>query len=94
MVLKVQIISFVVSFCYGIFFYLLLELNSKLLYSSHFLVRIIVSFLFVLFHTLLYFLIMMKINYGYIHIYFFLCIVGGYLVCKVIYKKFVKDRNV
>ena len=74
MVLKVQIISLVVSFCYGIFFYLLLELNSRFLYSSHIVVRIIVSFLFVMFHTLLYFLILMKINYGYIHFYFFLCI--------------------
>ena len=90
MVLKVQIISLVVSFCYGIFFYLLLELNSKFLYSSHIVVRIIVSFLFVMFHTLLYFLILMKINYGYIHFYFFLCIILGYILCKVVYKKIVK----
>lgn len=92
--LKVQIISFVVSFGYGVFFYLSLELNSKLLYSSHFIVRIIVSFLFVFFHVLLYFLIMMRINYGYIHFYFFLFIMGGYSLCKAIYKKFVKDKDV
>lgn len=90
MVLKVQIISLVVSFCYGIFFYLLLELNSRFLYSSHIVVRIIVSFLFVMFHTLLYFLILMRINYGYIHFYFFLCIILGYILCKVVYKKIVK----
>ena len=90
MVLKVQIISLVVSFCYGIFFYLLLELNSRFLYSSHIVVRIIVSFLFVMFHTLLYFLILMKINYGYIHFYFFLCIILGYILCKVVFKKIVK----
>ena len=90
MILKVQIISLVVSFCYGIFFYLLLELNSRFLYSSHIVVRIIVSFLFVMFHTLLYFLILMKINYGYIHFYFFLCIILGYILCKVVYKKIVK----
>ena len=90
MVLKVQIISLVVSFCYGIFFYLLLELNSRFLYSSHIVVRIIVSFLFVMFHTLWYFLILMRINYGYIHFYFFLCIILGYILCKVVYKKIVK----
>ena len=90
MILKVQIISLVVSFCYGIFFYLLLELNSRFLYSSHIVVRIIVSFLFVMFHTLLYFLILMRINYGYIHFYFFLCIILGYILCKVVYKKIVK----
>ena len=90
MILKVQIISLLFSFCYGIFFYLLLELNSKFLYSSHIIVRIVVSFLFVMFHTLLYFLILMRINYGYLHFYFFLCIILGYILCKVVYKKIVK----
>ena len=90
MVLKVQIISLVVSFCYGIFFYLLLELNSRFLYSSNIMIKVICSFLFVMFHTLLYFLILMRINYGYIHFYFFLCIILGYILCKVVYKKIVK----
>ena len=94
MVLKVQIISLLVSLGYGAFFYLMLELNSKFLYDSRILVRIIVSFLFVLFHTLLYFLILMKINYGYVHAYFFLCMLAGYLICKVIYKRFVKRKKV
>ena len=94
MILGVQIISLVVSFCYGIFFYLTLELNSKLLYTSRLWLRIIVSFLFVLFHTLLYFLILMKINYGYVHVYFFLCMIGGYWICKVVYKKIVKCKKV
>lgn len=90
MALRIQLLSFFVSFCYGIFFYLLLELNSRFLYSSHFVVKILVSFLFVMFHTLLYFLILMKINNGYIHIYFFLCILLGYVLCKILYKRFVK----
>ncbi len=92
MILKVQIISLLFSFCYGIFFYLLLELNSKFLYSSHIIVRIVVSFLFVMFHTLLYFLILMRINYGYLHFYFFLCIIFGYILCKVVMKKIVKKQ--
>jgi hypothetical protein len=90
MVLKIQILSFVVSFCYGIFFYLMLEFCSKFLYSKYLLLRIISSFLFVLFHTVFYFFLLMKINYGYIHVYFFLCILVGYILCKVVYKKFVK----
>lgn len=94
MLLKVQMISLFVSFCYGVFFYLMLELNSKVLYDSRLIVRIIVSFLFILFHTLLYFLILMKINYGYIHVYFFLCMFAGYLICKVLYKRFVKRSKV
>lgn len=94
MILSVQIISLIISFCYGMFFFLTLEFFSKLIYADSLFVRIIISFLFVVFHTLLYFLILMKINFGYIHIYFFLCIFGGYIMCKVIYKRFVKDRKV
>ena len=90
MVLKIQVISLIVSFCYGIFFYITLELSSKILYMSNLLVRVMATLLFVLFHTLLYFLLLMKINYGYIHIYFFLSILLGYVMCKVIYKRFVK----
>lgn len=92
MILGVQVISLVVSIGYGIFFYLTLELNSRFIYSSHLLVRVIVSFLFVMFHTLLYFLILMCINNGYVHIYFFLCILLGYIMCKVVYKRFVKRK--
>ena len=90
MVLRVQMISLLVSFCYGVFFYLMLEWNSKFLYSSSLVVKVLISFLFVLFHSLLYFLILMRINYGYVHVYFFLCIILGYIVCKLFYKRFVK----
>lgn len=92
MVLGVQVISLLVSFVYGIFFYLTLELNSKFIYFSNLLVKIIYSLLFIFFHTLLYFLILMYINNGYVHVYFLLCIILGYLICKVVYKRFVKRR--
>ena len=92
MILGVQVISLLISFCYGIFFCLTLELNSRFIYSSNLFVRIIYSLLFVAFHTLLYFIILMYINNGYIHIYFLLCILLGYFMCKVVYKRFVKGR--
>ncbi len=93
MALKIQLISFLVSYLYGMFFYIMLEINSKFLYSSNIFVKVIGSFLFVVFHTLLYFLLLMKINYGCIHFYFFLCILFGFIICKVVYKKFVKGKN-
>lgn len=92
MILGVQVISLLVSFGYGIFFYLTLELNSRFIYSSNLFVRIVYSLLFVVFHTLLYFLILMYINNGYVHLYFILCIMIGYLMCKVVYKRFEKRR--
>lgn len=92
MALRIQIYSFVVSFLYGVFFYFLLEVNAKFIYSSYMVVKVLSSFLFILFNTLLYFLLLLKINNGYIHGYFFLCILVGYLLCKVIVKKVCKRR--
>ena len=92
MILGVQIVSLVASLGYGVFFYLTLELNSRFIYSSNLFVKIVYSLIFVIFHTLLYFFILMYINNGYVHIYFILCIIFGYLMCKVVSKRFVKKK--
>ena len=91
--LKVQLFSFFVSYFYGMFFYLTLELNKKMLYSSKMFIKIVFSFLFVFFHTLFYFLFLMYINYGYIHLYFFINILLGYIICQMIYKKIVNGNK-
>ena len=91
MSLNIQIMSFFVSFIYGVLFEILLNFSSRILYSSKLFVKIIGSFLFSLFSSLLYFIILFKINYGVLHIYFFLCIILGYtLMCKVRAKFFCK----
>lgn len=92
MVLKMQLYSFGVSFLYGFVFFVLLEINSRFIYSSSVIVKIISSLLFIIFNTFLYFIILMKVNNGYIHVYFFLCMILGYVLCKVLYKKICK-RN-
>lgn len=55
--------------------------------------RIIISFLFVIFISLLYFLILIKINNGILHLYFFLTMFTGYLLSFVIYKKLIVKKN-
>ena len=92
--LRVQIVALLASFSYGMFFYLVLELSFKIIYSGNLLIKIFGTFLFVLFHSLLYFLLLMRINNGYVHNYFFLCLLVGYLLCKVFHKRFVKYRGV
>ena len=87
MILKIQILSLIYSFFYGIGFFLLLEINYKFLYEGKLVYRIIISFLFIIFISLLYFLGLLKINNGIIHIYFFLDFFTGYLLSFVIYKK-------
>ena len=87
MILRIQIISLLYSFFFGIIFFFLLELNHKLLYEGKIVYRVIISFLFVITMSLLYFFGLMKINNGTIHIYFYLSLLTGYLLSFVIYGK-------
>ena len=79
MILRIQIYSLLFSFFYGIFVFFLLELNYKLLYTGKMLYKIIISLLFVMFISLLYFYGLLKINNGIIHIYFL--IVMLHVIC-------------
>lgn len=87
MILKVQILSLIFSFLYGNFFFWLLEFNYKLLYEGKIVYRVIISFLFVIFISLLYFICLLKINNGILHVYFFIAVLTGYLLSFVIYRK-------
>ena len=87
MILKIQILSLIYSFFFGAIFFLLLEVNYRFLYEGKLVYRIIISFLFVIIISLGYFLGLLKINNGIIHIYFLLSLFTGYLVSFVIYNK-------
>lgn len=93
MILKVQIYSLMFSFFYGIFFYVLLEVNHRFLYSGKVFYRIVISFLFSVFVSLLYFIVLMRINNGILHLYFFLSMFTGYLLSFVIYRKLIVKRK-
>lgn len=87
MILSIQIYSLLFSFLFGMLFYILLEINYKFLYSDKLLLKVLYTFIFVIFNTLLYFICLKKINNGIIHIYFLLLILLGYLLSKVLLKK-------
>ena len=93
MKLNIQVLSLVVSFGFGIYLYILLELCYRFLTSSSLIIKSLSSLIFVLFNSLLYFIILLYINNGYIHLYFFLSMLFGYILCKVIYKWFV-NKNI
>ncbi len=80
MTLEVQIQSFVYSFLYGMFFSLMLNLHYTLLFQSKKWVQIILSFLFLLDHVLVYFIFLRWINQGIFHPYFLLLLYLGYFV--------------
>ena len=88
--LKIQIITLIYSFIYGIIFSLLLNLNYKYIYQGKKIFRIILTFIFVLDNMLLYFLILKKINYGILHIYEFLAIIFGFIIENTLFAKLYK----
>lgn len=78
MTLKIQIISLIVSFLYGVFFSFLLNINYKLIYNNNKFIKIIGTFLFIIFNSLLYFLILLKFNNGIVHIYCIVALILGF----------------
>ena len=93
MVLKIQIYSLLFSFIYGIFIYVLLELIHNIIYNNKIVLRIIFSLLFSLVISIVYFIILLNINNGVLHEYFFLMILLGYTLAKIVsVKLFVKSK--
>ena len=72
MYIKIQIISILVSFIYGMFIYILMRFNNMFK-------GIIKDLLFIYDMVILYIIIIYKINQGIFHIYFFISLTLGYL---------------
>ena len=91
MILKLQLYSLICSFIFGIFVYLTLGLIHKLIYSNNVYVKIFFSLIYSLVISIIYFIILLNINNGIIHIYFLLMVIAGYTVANFVYVKlFVK----
>ena len=73
-------------------FYILLEVNYKIIYESKLFIKIVYSLLFLLVNTLLYFIILIKINNGIVHVYFLLSIILGYVLAYSIKVKLFKKK--
>lgn len=87
MTLKIQIISLIVSFLYGIFFSILLNINYKVIYNNNKFIKIIGTLLFVIFNSLLYFLILLKVNNGIVHIYCIFALIFGFTLYNCFFSK-------
>lgn len=88
--LYTQIISLVVSFVFGFFFSLFVDINYKIIYNENKFIKFLGTFLVVLLATLLYFIILRKINYAAFHVYCLLVLSIGYYLYKVIARSFKK----
>lgn len=87
--LKLQIISILISFIFGVYFFFTLQLVSKILVGKKDLISFLGYFIFIISSSILYFFIIKKYNYGLIHIYFFISIFTGYILSNFLDSKFI-----
>lgn len=92
MTLKVQIISLMFSFFFGIVFSFFVNINYNFLFMKNKIIQVIITFFFVLDCALFYFLILKIINNGIIHPYFYLMIILGFCFSFPFNKKFRKNN--
>ena len=85
--LKFQLISLFFSFIYGCVFYLLLDLFNRIINKRNIFLKYIMSFIFIIIVALIYFIGLLYINNGYLHVYFLFSIMVGYL-----FVYFLKDK--
>ena len=79
MSLFLQIKSIVLSFIYGIFFRFTFTKNKKILLHNNFLYKIVINLLFIIDHTLIFFILIRKINNSKLHIYFIPFFILGFV---------------
>ena len=89
MSLKIQIISLLFSFVFGIIFSILTNINYRFLFCKNKFFQIIITIIFVIDVSLCYFLILRKINNGIIHSYFLIALAIGFLIGFVNLSKYV-----
>lgn len=90
---KVQLLSFFLSFVFGILFSLFSHYHYRMVFSLKKIFRYVLTFLFILDISFCYILFMYYVNHGVVHIYFVIVTLIGYCVEKKIHqnvKKYVK----
>lgn len=88
--LKIQIFSLLFSFFFGVFFSFLVNINYKLLFCRSRLFQYILTFVFIIDNALFYFYLLMIINNGVIHNYFYIMVIVGFYFSFPITKYFRK----
>ena len=87
---NIQIISFVVSFIYGLIFYFVTKINFYLIKDLKLYLKHILTFIYTLDMAIIYIIILYHLNKGYFHIYFIMVVFLGFIMGYIIDKKLSK----
>ena len=93
MLLDIQIKSLLFSFVYGVIFYFLLELFNRISKKMNLFLKILLSFMFILFVSIIYFLCLLYVNNGVVHIYFLISILVGYIFVNLIFNRWFTHKK-
>lgn len=88
--LKLQILSILFSFGYGIISSYLYNLNYNFIHDTTILYKLVINILFCVNLGLIYFILIKVINYGVVHIYFVFSFIAGFVLFVNKYK-FLKN---
>ena len=83
----IQVMSLLVSFVYGIVFYILSRFNKYIISNKNNIVKLLVTTVYVVDMVIIYLFIMYKINFGNIHHYIIISLILGFVLsikCKFI----------
>lgn len=84
--LKLQILSILFSFGYGIISSYLYNLNYNFIHDTTILYKLVINILFCVNLGLIYFILIKVINYGVVHIYFVFSFIVGFVLFVNKYK--------
>ena len=91
---NLQLLSFLISFFYGIIFAFLTIINFKLIDKLKVIYKHIITFIYVIDMSIIYIIILYHLNKGYFHIYFILTVLLGFMIGIILYKKLRSKINV
>jgi len=88
---KVQLLSLLLSFIYGIFFFFTSLLNYKIIRKYNKVFKYIITFVYMLNIAIIYICLLFKINNGNVHPYFILLVLCGFLFGQKIKNVLIKN---
>lgn len=91
---NMQLLTFLISFIYGVLFYYLTIINFKLIEDLKKYMKHIITFIYVLDMIIIYIIMLYNLNKGYFHIYFIVMVIIGYFVGFITNKRIISKINV